>query len=486
MKIGIQVAVAFIAGILGCWFFQAFLAETTEKNPEIQSIHFSQDSMLQPARRLGVEGIQEQVSSTNDLNKQFIQASATATPSVVFIKTTVGRVQVGLFDWFFGGGGSVQPSASTGSGVIYSKDGYIITNNHVIEDAEIIEVVHEQKIYPAKLIGADPSSDIALLKIETNDLPAIKVSSSMKVQVGEWVLAVGNPFNLNSTVTAGIVSAKGRNLRLLKSDFPIESFIQTDAAINPGNSGGALVNLDGELVGINTAIYSRTGSYSGYGFAVPSDIVVKVVNDLIKYGEVQRVFTGAEVSSIDVSIAGKLGTNDLSGVVVTFVQPSSSAEKAGLQKGDVIFEIDGENVSGKGDFDEILSYNYPGDKIKLKYRRGENTKETQLVLTNREGTTELLRREIYNSEKLGASLEILSKVERQKFGTSNGVRVVRLQNGLLRRMNIGKGFIFTQINRNIIQTPQDLENILTQLRGRVVIEGIDSNGSRGYYQFFLQ
>lgn len=486
MKIALQIIIAFVSGILGCWFFQVFLTDVTEKNTEIQAIHFSQDTMLQPSKR-PIRSVQESnQTQTTELNKQFIQASATATPSVVFIKTTAGRVQVGLFDWFFGGGGSVQPSVSTGSGVIYSKDGYIITNNHVIEDAEIIEVIHEQKIYPAKLIGADPSSDIALLKIETNDLPAIKVGSSIKVQVGEWVLAVGNPFNLNSTVTAGIVSAKGRNLRLLKSDFPIESFIQTDAAINPGNSGGALVNLDGELVGINTAIYSRTGSYSGYGFAVPSDIVVRVVNDLIKYGEVQRVFTGAEVSSIDVNIAGKLGTNDLSGVVVTFVQPGSSAEKSGLQEGDIIFEINGESISGKGDFDEILSYNYPGEKIKLKYRRGDNLKETQLTLTNREGTTELLKREIYNSEKLGASLEMLSKVERQKFGISNGVRVVRLQNGLLRRMNIGKGFIFIQINRNTIRTPQDLENILTQLRGRVIIEGIDSSGSRVYYQFFLQ
>lgn len=222
------------------------------------------------------------------MNGDFVAASAQSTPSVVFIQTVgTGSYQNhSWFDWFFNGNSQIS---SSGSGVIFSDNGYIITNNHVIEKADKIEVIHERRTYQAKVIGTDPSTDLAILKVEAEGLPAVKIGNSKNLQIGEWVLAVGNPFNLTSTVTAGIVSAKARNINVVNSQFPLESFIQTDAAINPGNSGGALVNSKGELVGINTAILSKTGSYTGYGFAVPVDIVVKVVKDLIKYGCVQKL-----------------------------------------------------------------------------------------------------------------------------------------------------------------------------------------------------
>ncbi|MEQ9305937.1 MAG: trypsin-like peptidase domain-containing protein, partial [Marinoscillum sp.] len=229
----------------------------------------------------------------------FVLASERTQSSVVFIQTlSEYEYRTGSWlDWFFEPRSSQQ--ISSGSGVILSEDGYIVTNNHVIENADRIKVVHGKKTYDAKMIGKDPSTDLAVLKIEMNDLPAIQFANSDDVSVGQWVLAVGNPFNLTSTVTAGIVSAKGRNINILKDKFPIESFIQTDAAINPGNSGGALVNTQGALIGINTAILSRTGTYSGYGFAVPSNIVRKVFDDVRKYGEVQKAFTGAEFIDIN-------------------------------------------------------------------------------------------------------------------------------------------------------------------------------------------
>ena len=262
-----------------------------------------------------------------------------------------------------------------------------------------------------------------MLKVETNDLPAITLGRSRDVRVGEWVLAVGNPFNLTSTVTAGIVSAKGRDINILRSNFPIESFIQTDAAINPGNSGGALVDREGALVGINTAILSQTGSYAGYGFAVPVDIVKKVVEDLIAYGEVQKAFFGAQVADVTPRLAEQLKTDDLSGVAVRSLQPDGSAERAGLQAGDVIVEINDQSIESHSDFEELISYYSPGEELRVTYRRDQRERTTSLVLTNREGTTERLRRSIYTSEPLGADLEVISKVEASLLKIPSGVRI---------------------------------------------------------------
>ncbi len=417
------------------------------------------------------------------LSEDFVAASALSTQSVVFINTLSQQTSSSWFDMYFGGNN--QQVQGSGSGVIYSSDGYIITNNHVIDKSTKIEVVHEKKTYQAKIIGTDPSTDLALLKIEAQNLPAVKLGASKDLRIGEWVLAVGNPFNLTSTVTAGIVSAKGRNINIVNSQFPIESFIQTDAAINPGNSGGALVNVRGELIGINTAILSKTGSYTGYGFAVPVDIVKKIVKDLIKYGEVQKPFFNADVEELNTAYSDKLKLDNLNGVVVTYVQKDGASEKMGLKKDDVILKINDYDINSKGSFDEYLSYFSPGDKVKIVYKRQNKIQEGYLTLTNREGTTDVLKRETFKSETLGADFEIISKVEKDKMGIANGVRIVKVGNGLVRRLSLTEGFIITGINKVPVSTPEEVVEILEKIRGRVIIEGITSNGQRGYYSYYF-
>ncbi|HEX8549630.1 MAG TPA: trypsin-like peptidase domain-containing protein [Cytophagaceae bacterium] len=434
-----------------------------------------------------------QVTSANytapseKLSEDFVQASAISTQCVVFINTVATtNSSYNMFDWFFGGQQQNNQVVGSGSGVIYSQDGYIMTNNHVIEKAEVIEVVYNKRTYKAKVVGRDLNTDLAVLKIDATQLPAVKFANSNNVKIGEWVLAVGNPFNLNSTVTAGIVSAKARNINVVNSQFPLESFIQTDAAINPGNSGGALVNVKGELVGINTAILSRTGSYTGYGFAVPSDIVSKVVKDLIKYGEVQKAFTGVEVSEITSAVAEKLKLSDFSGVVVTYIQNQGAAEKAGLKKNDIILKLNDLEVNSKSTFEEYLSYYNPGDKVKIQYKSGNDIKDATLVLTNREGTTEILKHETFTSPTLGAVMETVSKVEKDKLGiTAGGVRILKINQGLIRRLGISEGFIVTSINKVAINSPEEFADIVEKIRGKVVIEGITSNGVKGYYSFYF-
>lgn len=415
------------------------------------------------------------------INGDFITASAASTPCVVFIKTST---EVNYMDWFFSMG--TRTEVETGSGVIFSPDGYIITNNHVVGKSENIEVIHEKRSYKAKVIGKDPSSDLAVLKIEGKNLPSIKFGDSRKVAVGEWVLAVGNPFNLNSTVTAGIVSAKGRNLNIVNSQFPIESFIQTDAAINPGNSGGALVNLRGELIGINTAIYSRTGSYSGYGFAVPSDIVMKVVRDLIKHGETQKAIFGADVADLNDQIGAKYDITDLNGVLVTFTTKDGPADKAGIEVGDVIVKVDEVPVQSKANFDEEIAYHSPGETLKLTYRRGKTLKTAEVRLTNVEGGTGIIKREIVTSKTLGAQLEALNKVERERLRIAGGVRVIALTGrGILSQMGLGEGTIISSINGQTVSSPEELEEKLKNLNGRVQMEMVQPNGQRLSYQFMM-
>ncbi len=417
-----------------------------------------------------------------NMSTNFVKASAVSTPCVVYIKTE--SEQVGnMWDFYFGFG--AQKTRGSGSGVIFTADGYIVTNNHVIDNAQNIEVIHQKRSYKARVVGTDPSTDLAVLKIEGKNLPSIRLSDSKKLNVGEWVLAVGNPFNLNSTVTAGIVSAKGRNLNIVNSQFPIESFIQTDAAINPGNSGGALVNLNGELVGINTAIYSQTGSYAGYGFAVPSDMVGKVVDDLIKHGVVQKAFFGADVTDMNTQLAEQLKVSDLSGVAISYIQRDGAADRAGLQKGDIVLKFNEVEINSRANFDEEISYYNPGDKIKITYRRDNKIQETALVLTNNEGTTSRIKREIYEASSLNASLVAISKVERERFGVEGGVRVLKVGNGLLRRLGIGEDFIITGINRQPMQTPQQVEEALKDARGKVLIEGVSKDGVKGYYSFYF-
>ena len=424
-------------------------------------------------------------SITKDSDINFVRASKKCTPSVVFIKTESQQYRRSSFFWGFDFDpfGRIGKVASTGSGVILSEDGYIVTNHHVIKNADKIQVVisNTKKSYNAELIGADPSSDLALLKIDCQNLTPIQFSSSDEVEIGEWVLAVGNPFNLTSTVTAGIVSAKGRNINIVNNQFPIESFIQTDAAINPGNSGGALVNLNGDLIGVNTAIASKTGSYVGYGFAIPSNIVSKIIEDLKQYGIIQRGFLGIDVEDIDGDMAEKLEVTN--GVLVKRVNNRNEESHKKLEAGDIVVKFDGKLIEAKSNFDEFLAFRRPGDIVNLEVNRNGEIINTNIVLVNKEGTTEKLSKQSLLSEVLGGEFEAISKVDRQTYGIDKGVKVTNITNGKLRQMNISDGFIFTRINNQEYGSAKELINKLENHKGQIRIEGISSNGSRQYLSF---
>ena len=463
-----------LAGFLGAFAYHHLVAEKLDSAPAYPAFE-------QPHEQNGFISVGNEPATGPVAAIDFAKASSISTPCVVFIKTVSG-VQ-NNFDWFFFSNPGRQ--SGSGSGVIFSNDGYIVTNNHVIDNAETIEVIHNKISYKAKLIGTDPNSDIAVIKIEAKNLPSIKIADSKKVKVGEWVLAVGNPFNLTSTVTAGIVSAKGRNLNIVNSAFPIEAFIQTDAAINPGNSGGALVNTKGELIGINTAIFSQTGSYSGYGFAVPSDIVAKIVNDIIKFGDVQKAFIGADVTDINSALAERYKLPNLNGVLVNSIVAGSAADQAGLEKGDVILKVNDTGIDSKANFDEEIAYLDPGARVKITFRRDRQVKEAICLLTNREGTTEKIKREVFSSGTLGAELESLSKVEKDKYRIEGGVRINRITGrGILSQLGFDEGFVITSVNGRKCETPEDVETNLSGVKGKIVLEGINRQGSKSVYQFF--
>ncbi len=423
------------------------------------------------------------VANLNE-NGNFVMAATASTPSVVYIKTVAqGRQTYSWFDMFFDGTNRNNSVLGSGSGVIFTKDGYIMTNHHVINDADKIEVIHNKRTYIAKVIGTDPSTDLALLKVEANNLPAVKVVSATTVNVGDWVLAVGNPFNLTSTVTSGIVSAKGRDIGVLKGQFPLESFIQTDAAINPGNSGGALVNLKGELIGINTAILSQTGSYSGYGFAVPSDIVGKIYNDLKQFGQVQKAFMGVQVADVSEENYQNLALPEISGVVINTIEEDGAAARAGLQRNDVLLKINGKPIASRAAYDEQLSYYKPADKITVQLSRNGKIVEKIVELTNINGTTSVTKKEVYKAESLNAEFELVPKGERSRLGIANGVRIVKVNNGFLAQVGFEEGFIVTSVNNVEVDSPQKLAYLLENTRGRVIVRGINKQGVASYYSY---
>lgn len=460
--------IPFLAGLAGAALWTTIASEDISKGSQFQDPNPSAPTQF-------TSDIQSQAYRTNP-PVSFVEASQKSTGSVVFIKNFTGTDprRYSMFDYFFGTGPT--PQVSTGSGVIISKDGYIITNNHVIDQAETIEVVHQKRTYQAKLVGTDKNTDIAVLKIEAENLPQITLGNSRNLQIGEWVLAVGNPFNLTSTVTAGIVSAKERQINILGGDFPLESFIQTDAPINPGNSGGALVNSNGELVGINTAILSRTGSYTGYGFAVPVDIAMKIANDLIKYGEVQKAIPGVDVVEITPELAEEMKLKTLDGVIITHVLPDGSGENAGLQKDDVITKIADWNITGKGSFEEALSYYYPGDKVTVEYIRGGSPKTAQLTLQNLEGETGVIKREYYSSALLGARLEAVNTIEKDRLKVPYGIKITSLTRGYLRDLGFRDGFVITHINQVPAKDPNEAGKYLEKFSGRLRLEGVAPNG----------
>lgn len=444
----------------------------------------------------------------------FIVASEASMPAVVHIttkaKTSSRYSQSGpmdLFEYFFGDPFSnprrqqapreekIVPLGS-GSGVIISKDGYIVTNNHVIEGAEEIEVVlHDNRSYTGTLIGTDPNTDLALIKIEKDNLTPIRFANSDDTKVGQWVLAVGNPFNLSSTVTAGIISAKARNINLLQQKagtFAIESFIQTDAAVNPGNSGGALVDLNGDLIGINTAIASPSGVYAGYAFAIPSNLVKKVIEDLREFGVVQRGYMGISMGSVDDKLAKDLNLENVAGAYVSDVQKGSGADEAGLKGGDIITKVNGKTIRTSPELQEIVARYRPGDKIEVEYLRDNKLKTTQVTLKNRDNTTHLASKEELNKkgkgviEELGVELEALSTSEARKMGLAGGLQVKKLNNGILKsNTDIKEGFIITSVNKRAVTTLEELEALLKASRGDgVMLQGKypGENGTR-YYAF---
>lgn len=390
-------------------------------------------------------------------------------------------------DFFFGpqrrGRGQSAPILASGSGVIISSDGYIVTNNHVVTEADKIEVtLNDNRIYEARIVGLDPTTDLALIKIEESNLPFLEFGNSDEVMVGEWVLAVGNPFNLTSTVTAGIVSAKGRNINILGGGTSIESFIQTDAAVNRGNSGGALVNTHGELIGVNAAIASNTGSFTGYSFAIPSNIAKKVTRDLMEFGEVQRGFLGVEISELNSRISNERGLDVFRGAYVESVREGSAASIAGIKVGDVITHIDNGDVRTPSDLLENLARKRPGDKINITYRRNNKQFKTDAVLQNVKGEVSLVKKEDNNlMNDLGASFEPASESILNQLGLKHGVRVVSIGQGKLRSSGVREGFIITHIDRKPVKTPSEIISSLKEKKGGVLIEGIYPNGVRAYY-----
>ncbi|WP_240047149.1 S1C family serine protease [Hymenobacter nivis] len=436
----------------------------------------------------------------------FVAAAAAVTPAVVHVMTEYAaapqsqqrrRMQMDPFlRQFFGDGGEGQGEEreprgggeGSGSGVIIAANGYIVTNNHVIDKASKITVVMDDKRrYEAELVGADPNTDLAVLKVKADNLPFVKYGNSDDVKVGEWVLAVGNPFSLNSTVTAGIISAKGRNINILRREdgMGIESFIQTDAVVNPGNSGGALVNLRGDLVGINSAIASHTGSYEGYSFAIPSALVSKVVADLLKYKVVQRALLGVQMREVDATLASEKKLANLNGLYVAGLTPNSAAAAAGLKEGDIITDINGLAVNTSSQLQEQVARFRPGDQIKVTYLRGTTPTTVTATLRNATGTTAVVREPaLAASVKYeGATLSVVPTQLQNKLDIKGGAVITGIKGSNFRETGMADGFIITRIDKNLVRKPADVQAYLDQARDNsgALVEGVYPDGRKSFY-----
>ena len=391
-----------------------------------------------------------------------------------------------IMDWFYGDRNSKPREVSGyGSGVIISDDGYIITNNHVIENAESVDVtLNDKRTFTAKVVGRDPGSDIALLKIKADNLPYIKYGDSEQLRLGEWVLAVGNPFNLTSTVTAGIVSAKGRSLGLNEGGaYSIESFIQTDAALNMGNSGGALVNTKGLLVGITSAIISPSGAYSGNSFAIPVTIVKKVVNDLKEYGQVQRAFIGVNIKDLVSEDADKFKLNELKGVLITRVIDDGSAKEAGLKENDVILKFDGNSVNTVSELQEQVGKHRPGDKGTVTYSRNGKENTIPIILKNQAGNTSVVTAAMEGDIVFGARLEALGSSEMSSMDVDYGVKVVEINEGKFKDIGMARGYIILSVNGKKVKTPADVREFTNSEKTLKSISGIQPDGTIFNYQY---
>lgn len=457
---------AFIGAIIGSIFTLKFI----DVDPTYNSIQARQNLKLANYRA------DSMVRVPSGLN--FETAARLVTPAVVHISIAFGsgKFSLNAFDSY------LNPHAqSSGSGVIISDDGYIATNYHVIEDASSIEVVmNNNQRYFAKVIGRDPSTDLALLKIKGKDLPFVKYGDSDNIIPGEWVLAIGNPFDLNSTVTAGIISAKARNIGILrdKNNLQIESFIQTDAAVNPGNSGGALVNLRGELIGINSAIATATGSYSGYSFAIPISLVKKIMDDLLEFGQVQRGLLGVQIIDVSAALAEDQELDVVQGVYVNLVNDGSAAKQAGIERGDVITGINDHPVNSVSEMQEWVARNRPGQAVKVTIRRKGEERKVKAVLLNYDGSSALKKKEV-DYEIEGATFEDMSYSTLTKLNLDGGVRISKLSYGKWKKAGLQEDFIITHIDKVSIDNVSDLNRVMEIKKGGVLVEGLFSNGEKG-------
>ena len=484
-KIGSLLLVAIIGGLVALGLNKLVVPKSNETS-EFFELH--QNAKFTLAERM----------ADTTLGGNFVLVSEVATPAVVHIKTMISSSnqmrQINPFEDFFGPGFGMPdqgPREASGSGVVIHSDGYIVTNNHVVEAADKVEVIlNDKRSYIAEVLGVDPETDLALLKIEEENLPYLNLGNSDDLKIGEWVVAVGNPFNLTSTVTAGIVSAKGRNINLLRQqggEYAIENFIQTDAAVNPGNSGGALVNTRGELIGINTAIASKTGSYSGYSFAIPINLAKKIITDLKDYGEVKRAILGVRIQDITQDLADEKGLKSLNGVFIPDVTDGGSADKAGVKSGDVILKIDDVFVNKSSDLQEQISQYHPGDKVSITLLRDNQEKVIEAELLSKTGEKEIVN-DINREETkvLGAEIENISRDERLALKIRHGVKITKLGNGQLKSKGIPSGFVITHIDKMPMYSTSDVRKALKDKTGAILIEGVRENGDEEAYAIRIE
>ena len=482
-----------LAGLLMATSCDALINKAKENENQ------TEQEQLQSEATSQVEQVQPRVQRTafvpTENTPDFVDAAENSVDAVVHIMTKVVK-QSNTYEDFFGAllgqlyGYPGQTRNNTmvayGSGVVLTPDGYIVTNNHVVEGADEVEVTFNNKVKKtASIIGTDPTTDLALIKVEASDLPFLTFGDSDNVRIGEWVLAVGNPFNLTSTVTAGIVSAKARNLSILGEGTSVESFIQTDAAVNPGNSGGALVNTKGELIGINAAIASHTGSYEGYSFAIPSNIVRKVVDDLLLYGTAQRGYLGVQIAELTQELAEKEGLENIEGVYVGEVTEGGAAKLAGLKDGDVITAINGKKVNSTTQLKENIGQYRPGDKVDVEVNRQGHHHHYELTLLNEAGNVNLVKNgeAFYNSE-FGLMLQPVNQNEMSRLNIKNGLKIVEIRQGRFMNSGVPVDFVITKVNGYAVNNKSELENALKNTRSRrTTIEGVFPNGMTGSFYY---
>lgn len=482
-----------LAGLLMATSCDALINKAKENENQ------TEQEQLQSEATSQVEQVQPRVQRTafvpTENTPDFVDAAENSVDAVVHIMTKVVK-QSNTYEDFFGAllgqlyGYPGQTRNNTmvayGSGVVLTPDGYIVTNNHVVEGADEVEVTFNNKVKKtATIIGTDPTTDLALIKVEASDLPFLTFGDSDNVRIGEWVLAVGNPFNLTSTVTAGIVSAKARNLSILGEGTSVESFIQTDAAVNPGNSGGALVNTKGELIGINAAIASHTGSYEGYSFAIPSNIVRKVVDDLLLYGTAQRGYLGVQIAELTQELAEKEGLENIEGVYVGEVTEGGAAKLAGLKDGDVITAINGKKVNSTTQLKENIGQYRPGDKVDVEVNRQGHHHHYELTLLNEAGNVNLVKNgeAFYNSE-FGLMLQPVNQNEMSRLNIKNGLKIVEIRQGRFMNSGVPVDFVITKVNGYAVNSKSELENALKNTRSRrTTIEGVFPNGMTGSFYY---